>query len=139
MSHLRHGPIGLREANTFVGIEHRHNKAVVGYKFALAAYMGAGKMVGVVIVGRTTAAALHVPLRAEITRLATDGTRNACSFLYRKATPRRSGDGLRLAQDVHAECEIEARSWARSNKKRVRVDQSEPAKRYRWELIGVVA
>lgn len=149
---LSHGPIGLREANAFVGIEHRHNQPVRGYKFALAAYMGGGKMVGVVIVGRTIAAGLHGPLRAEVTRLATDGTFNACSFLYQKAKrvvqamgyvslktytrTDESGASLR-AIGACCEAEIKARSWAKSNRKRTRIDQSEPAPRYRWELLEV--
>jgi hypothetical protein len=35
MSGLRIVPIGLAEANAFVGIEHRHNKRVPGAKFAI--------------------------------------------------------------------------------------------------------
>jgi hypothetical protein len=38
--------------------------------------------VGVAIIGRPTALDLDDGRTAEITRLATDGTRNACSFLY---------------------------------------------------------
>ena len=77
-------PLGLREANAFVGIEHRHVGEVVGHKFSIGAIRN-GALVGVAIVARTTAAGLHSPLRAEVTRLCTDGTRNACSFLYQRA------------------------------------------------------
>jgi hypothetical protein len=149
VSRLALVPLGLREANRFVGIEHRHLSAVIGCKFALGAEVG-GKLVGVVIVARTTAAGLHSPLRAEVTRLATDGTFNACSFLYQRAKrvcqamgytslktytrTDESGASLR-AIGACCEAELKARSWAKSNRKRTRADQSEPAPRLRWELL----
>lgn len=153
MSRLTLVPIGLREANRFVGIEHRHLSAVRGHKFSLGATVD-GRLVGVAIVARTTAAGLHSPLRAEVTRLATDGTFNSCSFLYRRAKRAvqamgytslktytrtdESGASLR-AIGACCEAELEARSWAKSNKKRKRSDKSAPAKRYRWELLAGVA
>jgi len=41
-----------------------------------------GKIVGVAIVGRPVARMRDDGETAEVTRLCTDGTRNACSFLY---------------------------------------------------------
>jgi hypothetical protein len=46
----------------------------------------AGKIVGVAIVGRPVSRFRDDGLTAEITRLCTDGTRNACSFLYGAAS-----------------------------------------------------
>lgn len=152
---LRHRPITLKDANAFIGVEHRHCGPVVGYKFALGAWLtGGGNMVGVVIVARTTARELHSPLRAEVTRLATDGTRNSCSFLYQKAKrvaqamgytslitysrTDESGASLR-AIGACCEAELEARSWAEHSKARPRRDKSKPAARYRWELLRGVA
>jgi hypothetical protein len=142
-------PIGLKEANRFVGLEHRHHGPVRGYKFALGAAVD-GTLVGVVIVARTIAAGLHSPSRAEVTRLATDGSFNACSFLYQRARrvvqamgytslktytrTDESGASLR-AIGACCEAELKARSWAKANRKRQRTDKSEPAARYRWELI----
>lgn len=148
MSRLTHGPVTLKEANSFVGREHRHVGPVVGHRFALGAWLG-DRIVGVIIVGRTTARELSAPLRAEVTRLATDGTANACSFLYQKARrvvqsmgytslvtytrTDESGASLR-AIGAMLEAETPARSWARSSVARPRLDKSQPSARWRWEL-----
>ena len=73
--------IELAEANAFVREHHRHHKAVIGHLFSLGAALE-GKIVGIAIVGRPVARMRDDGVTAEITRLATDGTRNACSFLY---------------------------------------------------------
>jgi hypothetical protein len=80
--------IGLDEANAFVATHHRHHKPVVGHLFSIAAATadsldgGSRKIVGVAIIGRPVARGRDDGVTAEITRLATDGTKNACSFLY---------------------------------------------------------
>jgi hypothetical protein len=71
----------LAEANAFVGEHHRHHKPVVGHKFSLGASDGVN-IVGVVIVGRPVSRHRDDGETMEVTRLCTDGTRNACSFLY---------------------------------------------------------
>jgi hypothetical protein len=73
--------VHLREANAFVGVVHRHHGPVRGHGFSIGAAR-AGTLVGVVIVGRPVSRGWDHRVIAEITRLATDGTRNACSFLY---------------------------------------------------------
>jgi hypothetical protein len=73
--------ITLKAANAFVASLHRHHKPVVGHKFSLSARRE-GSVVGVVILGRPVARARDNGLTIEATRLCTDGTRNACSFLY---------------------------------------------------------
>lgn len=73
--------IDLAEANAFVAHHHRHHKAVIGHKFSLGAVLGE-KIVGVAIVGRPVARGRDDGGTLEVTRLCTDGTRNACSFLY---------------------------------------------------------
>lgn len=78
-------PITLEEANEFVSQHHRHHKPVVGHKFSIGATVG-DKIVGVVIVGRPVARLRDDGLTLEVTRLCTDGTRNACSFLYGAAS-----------------------------------------------------
>lgn len=78
---LRHVRIELAEANAFVAQHHRHHRPVVGHLFSLGAVLGE-KIVGVAIVGRPVARLRDDGLTAEVTRLCTDGTRNACSFLY---------------------------------------------------------
>lgn len=74
-------PVKLPEANAFVRLHHRHHKPVVGHKFSLGAVMG-GELVGVAIIGRPVSRMRDDGKTLEVTRLCTDGTRNACSFLY---------------------------------------------------------
>lgn len=81
MNKLRHIRIKLNEANDFVALHHRHHKPVVGHLFSIGAVLG-DQLVGVAIVGRPVARLRDDGLTAEVTRLCTDGTRNACSFLY---------------------------------------------------------
>ncbi len=78
---LCHVRIDLAEANAFVAAHHRHHKPAVGHLFSLGAALGDG-IVGVVIVGRPASRMLDDGETAEVTRLCTDGTKNACSFLY---------------------------------------------------------
>lgn len=60
---------------------HRHHRPVVGHKFSLGASLGSN-LVGVCIVGRPVARGRDDGITLEVTRLCTDGTLNACSFLY---------------------------------------------------------
>lgn len=74
-------PITLHEAMEFVSQKHRHHKPPQGGKFAIA--VSDGKQIcGVSIVGRPVSRMLQDGWTAEVTRLATDGTKNACSILY---------------------------------------------------------
>ena len=81
MSGLLRIRISLAEANAFVETHHRHHPPVVGHLFSIGAGLD-GRLVGVVIVGRPVARLRDDGVTAEVTRLCTDGTRNACSFLY---------------------------------------------------------
>lgn len=74
-------PVKLAEANAFVRGLHRHHGSVVGHKFSLGAQLH-GELVGVAIVGRPVARMRDDHFTLEVTRLCTDGTKNACSFLY---------------------------------------------------------
>ena len=74
-------PVSLAEANAFVAEHHRHHKPVRGHKFSLGCMVG-GQLVGVAIVGRPVSRYLDDGLTLEVNRLCTDGTQNACSFLY---------------------------------------------------------
>ena len=74
-------PVSLRQANTFVAAHHRHHTQVRGHKFSLGAVKN-GCLVGVAIIGRPVSRMRDDGATLEITRLCTDGTKNACSFLY---------------------------------------------------------
>ncbi len=143
-------PIDLDEAVAFVARHHRHHLPPVGGKFAIgAAAGGGGGIVGVAIVGRTVARGAHDTWTAEVTRVATDGTRNACSFLYaacwraaRAMGYRRlitythkdeSGASLRAA-GWRVVGEVTARSW--DCRSRPRVDKHPLQERWRWEVTA---
>ncbi len=79
-------PITLKEACAFVARHHRHHKPPQGGLFAIGcAVAGTDEPCGVAIVGRPVARMSDNGWTCEVTRLATDGSRNACSMLYRAA------------------------------------------------------
>lgn len=77
-------PLELKEANAFVERLHRHHKPIYRDKYRLGVE-NEDKIVGVVQVGRPVNRNLDDGKTLEIVRLCTDGTKNACSFLYSKA------------------------------------------------------
>ena len=112
---LRLSPIELSDANEFVGLHHRHHKPVQGHRFSLSAWSGES-LVGVVIVGRPVARLAGHPLEVlEVTRLCTDGTRNACSFLYAAAARAGRAMGYKRIQTYILETEhgssLKASGW----------------------------
>ncbi len=74
-------PTTLGEAQSFVGTFHRHHKAPRGHRWSVGAQKN-GQRVGVAVVSRPVARKTDQYMIAEVTRLCTDGTKNACSFLY---------------------------------------------------------
>lgn len=82
---LRPMRVELADANEFVARHHRHHDPEVGHRFSLGVGDGAG-LRGVAICGRPKAGH-SIDQRAvlEVLRVATDGTRNACSWLYARA------------------------------------------------------
>lgn len=79
-------PMNYDEANELVRRWHRHHRPVNTFRFAIGVFDDAGKPHGAVIVGPPVARlAGHPRTVAEVTRLVTDGTPNACSMLYAAA------------------------------------------------------
>jgi hypothetical protein len=74
-------PCTLKQANELVEKLHRHHKPVTGHRFSIAAYID-GVLVGVAIVGRPVGREVPQYTACEVTRLASDGSKNVCSFLY---------------------------------------------------------
>jgi hypothetical protein len=74
-------PIGTREASAVVKLLHRHLPRVVGGLFAASVFVD-GELVGVGVASRPKAPRSCDGFTVEITRIATDGHRNACSRLY---------------------------------------------------------
>ncbi len=83
---LRAKPINLRIANEFIVKHHRHHGFVQGCKFTFGVLDDSGALRGVLVAGRPVSRHLDDGLTSEITRCATDGVRNGCSFLYQRAS-----------------------------------------------------
>src|SRR5215475_12718591 len=90
-------PLTLKQANAFVIAFHRHHKPVVGHRFSIGAEKD-GALVGACIVGRPVARELAQYQIAEVTRLVTDGTQNACSLLYSAAARAAQAMGFKKIQ-----------------------------------------
>lgn len=74
-------PLTLKQANDLVAELHRHHKPCVGHRFSIGVFDG-DRFVGAAIVGRPVARKTDQYDVAEVSRLVTDGTKNACSILY---------------------------------------------------------
>jgi hypothetical protein len=86
--------VELKAANEFIVRLHRHHGRAQGHRFSLGA-VEEGELVGVIVVGRPVGGQ-HQDDWTEVTRCCTDGTRNACSFLYAAAA--RASDCLGFAR-----------------------------------------
>lgn len=82
MMGLRIVPVDWRDAASFVAVWHRHHKPPPGHKFSLGVADDRDVLVGVAIIGRPVGRGNQDGLTLEVTRTATDGTRNANSALY---------------------------------------------------------
>lgn len=79
-------PIELEQANAAIAAWHRHHQPCVGHRFSLGVVDEEGVLHGAAVVGRPVARLAGHPAKVlEVTRLVTDGTRNACSMLYSAA------------------------------------------------------
>jgi len=74
-------PVTGDQALAWIDQHHRHHGRPPGYRFAVGVAAD-DVMVGVVLAGRPTSRELQKQGFWEITRVATDGTFNACSMLY---------------------------------------------------------
>lgn len=138
-------PTTLREANAFVRVHHRHHPVARGCVFVLAV-ADASRVRGIAIVGRPKARLAQDGFTAEVTRVATDGARNACSMLYAAAwraaraigyrklitytLPEEGGASLRAAG---WKCLGEAGGGSWDRKARPRVDLHPTQTKIRWE------
>jgi hypothetical protein len=141
-------PITLREARRYVAENHRHHRAPQGGIFAVAVSDG-GSVRGVAIVGRPVARRASDGWTAEVTRVCTDGARNACSMLYRACwraargmgyrrlitytLPSEGGSSLRGA-GFSVVAETRGGRWERDE--RPRIDDHPLQPKLRWELVA---
>lgn len=79
---LRLHHINLKEANAFVDEVHRHHDPVTGHKISVAVVDEDDRIRGVGILGRPVSRHLQEQGYVEVVRVATDGSKNACSMLY---------------------------------------------------------
>lgn len=82
---LRVARLELAEANAFVHLVHRHHGPARGHRFSFGALSLSSGIVGAAIVGRPVARGIPQRTVVEVLRCATNGHRNACSFLYSRA------------------------------------------------------
>ena len=74
-------PISISKANAYVEQFHRHHGKKVGCKFAISVFEG-DILHGVAICSNPVARNSDDGFTLEVSRLCTDGERNACSMLY---------------------------------------------------------
>lgn len=126
---------------------HRHLERPQGARFAISAWHD-GQLVGVALVGNPQARmSARDKTQAEVIRVATDGTPNACSFLYARAKraaqalgfvkvktktlPEESGASLRAVGATY-EGLSQGGTWDRVNRHR---EQTAPTcQKLKWEL-----
>jgi hypothetical protein len=94
--HLR--PLTLAQANDMVTTLHRHHKKATGHRFSIGVVDDSDRPRGAAIVGRPVARMTDQYNVAEVIRLVTDGTRNACSMLYAAACRAAKAMGYRHSQ-----------------------------------------
>ena len=141
-------PCSVQDAREYVRQQHRHHAPPVSGLFAVACAKD-DAICGVAIVGRPVARMLQDGWTAEVTRLATDGSKDACSLLYgacwraaRALGYRRlvtytlatePGTSLRAAgwREVGR---VEGRSWSCAS--RPRVDRHPKQDKIRWEATA---
>ncbi|HYG67168.1 MAG TPA: XF1762 family protein [Anaeromyxobacteraceae bacterium] len=138
-------PVTLRDAHAFIERLHRHHKPSRGGKFAIGVARGE-ELVGVAVVGRPVARGFDDGFTAEVTRVATDGSKNACSMLYGAAWRAAKAMGYRkcITYTLSSEPgtslraagwrivgEVKGRSW--DTPSRPRVDAHPLQNKLRWE------
>lgn len=77
-------PLTRQEARRYIAAHHRHAEPPVGDVFRIGLARD-GELIGVVTAGRPIARTLDDGRTVELTRLTTEGDRNACSRLYSAA------------------------------------------------------
>lgn len=140
-------PCSVTRAREVVTAWHRHHGPSTSGLYAAAVATEDGIVRGVALIGRPAARLLDDGWTLEVTRVATDGTPNACSALYgiarrlavalgyaklvtytRADEPGSSPRGAGLQDDGP----IRARSWDMPGRRRT--DKTEIVQRRRWSL-----
>jgi hypothetical protein len=88
-------PIHLAVAREFVAAHHRHSKPPHAHLYSIGLFADVLDLRGVVTVARPVNRHMDDGRTVEVVRLATDGTRNACSRLYAAACREAKNRGYR--------------------------------------------
>ena len=141
--HVR--PLTLKQANELVARLHRHHKPVVTHRFSVGVFEDDGVYHGAAIVNKPVARLSPQRKVAEVSRLVTDGTPNACSMLYGAAARAAKAMGFERIQTYILESEpgtslkasgwefeeaIRAKPW--NHKSRSRNDSHPVVRKQRW-------
>jgi hypothetical protein len=102
---LKVQPIKFDEACAFIRAHHRHHIPPQGWMFGVSVADEA-RVVGVVTIGRPVARRFDDGWTLEVTRLCTDGTKNASSMLYGAAYRAAKALGYRRIITYTLESEI---------------------------------
>ncbi len=138
-------PVSLRQAGKYIAENHRHHRPPTGAKFAIGVGRS-GQLAGVATIGRPVSRHLDDQATLEVTRVATDGTPNACSMLLGAAVRAARAIGYRrvLSYTLTTEPGTSLRaagfrldnpragggSWSRL--KRARIDSHPVEAKQRW-------
>lgn len=125
-------PLERAQCEAYVDAMHRHHESVSRDKYRIGAELD-GRLCGVVQVGRPVARGLCDGKTLEVLRLCTDGTKDACSFLYAAAArvarnlgytriityilDTEPGTSL-LAAGWHKDADIRGKSWDTPSRRR---------------------
>lgn len=131
---LKAACLSLKEANDYVAKYHRHHDPVHRDKFRVGCAVD-GRLCGVANVGRPVSRNLDDGKTLEVLRLCTDGTKNACSFLYSRCAriarelgyeriityilETETGDSLKASGWVLDEANCGGGSWSRPSRPRL--------------------
>ena len=141
-------PLELKEAQAFINENHRHHKAAHRDKFRVGVSHN-GKLVGVAQVGRPVARMLDDGKTLEVLRLCTDGTPNACTFLYSRCARVAKELGYRkvityileceqggslMACGWHKEADCKGGSWSRADRPRENNGKYPECRKERWAV-----
>lgn len=141
-------PLERSEVAEFVDRLHRHHDPTTRDRYRISAEQG-GVLVGVVQVGNPVARALCDGRTLEVVRLCTDGTKNACSFLYSAAArvardlgyskiityilDTEDGASLRAA-GWHKEADVRGHSWNTPSRPRQTTAPTQDKQRWARDL-----
>ena len=145
-------PVSITAACEYVTRWHRHHARPRSALFAIACRLpDALEPCGVAIIGRPVARGLQDGTTCEVVRVATDGTRNACSFLYGASKRAAQSLGYRrcitytLATESGAslravgatpDATVKGRSWDTPSRRRSDKSSVQTADKVRWTLFS---